>query len=145
MQIPYNRSWDLHDENYSEKHDDIPDDHWYHDSTSDEYRKYETERNSYRIRVLAHNMRLCNYPLNLGSYTKLNDAGEKLSNMTFDGGLARYTLTEDSNDVSWRTFRDCDPTPFSSLITGLEATPLPGKWMDLDDEGKSISKKDLNQ
>jgi len=144
MQIPWIRCWHL-DDNYSEKYNDLPDDHWYHDYSSDEYRKYETEGYRHYARYLARNMRLCDYPLNLGSYTKLNAAGERLSNMTFEGGLARCTLTEDSDDVSWRTFRDCDPTPFSSVITGLKATPLPGKWIDLDDEGKSTSKKYLNQ
>jgi hypothetical protein len=39
-------------------------------------------------------------------------------------------------NMEWRTFRDMDPLGFSSLITGTKAVPLPGRWMDLDEEGR---------
>jgi len=141
MQQPWIRYY--MDKNYSDKYDgqyaSLPDDHWHRNYGSESYIKCSEEYGSYEIRHMARDMKTCNYPLNLGSYEKLNRTGEKLNHMTVMGSAARYQLTSDSEDESWRTFRDCDPGPFSSLMTDTKATCLQGRWMDIDDEGTCIS------
>jgi len=131
------------DKNYREKYTGIPRSHWYHDYHSEGYTKYCEEYYSYEIKLMARDMKTCDYPLNLGYYEKLNITGEKLMHMTTMGTLARLQLKSGSKDSSWRTFRDCDPSPFLSLITNTKATCLQGRWMDIDDEGKRISEKVL--
>jgi len=141
MQQPWVRYY--MDKNYSDKYDEkyasLPDDHWHRNCGSESYLECSEEYGSYEIRHMARDMKTCNYPLNLGSYEKLNRTGEKLNHMTVMGSAARYQLTSESEDESWRTFRDCDPGPFSSLMTDTKATCLQGRWMDIDDEGKCIS------
>jgi hypothetical protein len=84
-------------------------------------------------------------PFSLGSYDKLNDAGELMGKMLRTDALNKLDIDEhgfdldtdeDSEDVEWRTFRDLDPRGVSSLTTGAKAVPSPGRWMDLDDEGQ---------
>jgi hypothetical protein len=84
-------------------------------------------------------------PFSLGSYDELNDAGELMGKMLRTDTLNKLDIDEcgfdpdtdeDSEDMEWRTFRDLDPRGVSSLITGAKPVPLPGGWMDLDDEGR---------
>jgi hypothetical protein len=113
----------------------IPTSHWYHKRDSEEYRRMEDFDHCYEIRLLARDMKDGGYPFSLGTYDELNDKGEEMLRMTAADDNARYQLEENSEDIEWRTFRDIDTHGFSSLITGTEAVPYPGRWMDLDDEG----------
>jgi hypothetical protein len=99
-----------------------------------------------RKTLLAQAMKDGGCPFSLGSNDKLNDAGELMGKMLRTDALNKLdidecvfdldTADEDSEDMEWRTFRDLDPRGVSSLITGAKAVPLPGRQMDLDDEGR---------
>jgi len=121
---------------YDKKYHSLPYDHWHRNYGSEGYIRCCAEYCNYEIRLMARDMKTCNYPLNLGSFEKLNRTGEKMMNMSAMDNAAKYRLTSDSEDESWRTFRDCDPSPYSSLITDTKATSLHRRWMDIDDEGK---------
>ena len=48
----------------------------------------------------------------------------------------KYRLAScDEETKRWKTYRDCDPSPYRSLITGMGSVPLKGKWMEIDDDG----------
>jgi cation diffusion facilitator CzcD-associated flavoprotein CzcO len=121
------------DEEY--RHGFIPASHWFHDRTSKEHLALLEDYNRYDIGLLAQGMKDGGYPFSLGTHYKLNDAGERFVRMAATDSFLRYQLDEDNEDIEWRTFRDIDPHGFSSLITGTEAVSLPGRWMDIDDEG----------
>ena len=135
MQWPWIRYYI--DKSYSESNERIPWEHWYYDYRSEGYLQYCIEGCSYEVKLMARDMVTCGYPLKLGNYEKLNSAGEKLAHMTAMGCVARYRLRSNSEDKSWRTFRDCNHASFSSLITETKATRLQGRWMDINDEGQN--------
>jgi cation diffusion facilitator CzcD-associated flavoprotein CzcO len=114
----------------------IPKNHWFYAKTSEEYRAYFEGILRYETRILAREMKDAGYPFSLGTYDKLNDAGEKMVRMSLAVLYARFQPKTDSEDIEWRTFRDIDTHGFSSFMTGTEAVPFPGRWMDLDDEGR---------
>ena len=92
---------------------------------------------SFPVRRIACKMALANYPLDLGSFDKLNQAGESLVGMDVQDGLNRWDLKYVSNDdKSWKTFRDMDPSPYKSIITGMGSASFEGRWLDIDDEGR---------
>ena len=62
--------------------------------------------------------------------------GERIVKMEYETWQCRYRLKSGDSDSSWRTFRDCDPSPFKSIFTGTGSVPLKGKWMDLDHRGE---------
>lgn len=127
------------DDNFSEAVDAIPVDHWYHDPTSDEYYDFIQESDSYELRVLAGNMRDANYPLNIGDVDGLNKIGAKLLHMMCVEERERYLLENcDEDTKKWKTFRDMDPSPFCSLVTGMGSVPLKGKWLEIDDDGNPV-------
>ena len=126
-------------------------DHWLRYSIDEEY-WYEVEmRGSHlfdvemrvmgdymsgEIKSLAHKMNNAKYPLRLGSYDKLNEIGEKLAQMTNQDVNNRWNLDlESEDDRVWKTFRDVDPSPYASFMTGMKSTSLKGRWLEIDDEG----------
>jgi len=124
------------DENFKEAVDLIPEDHWFHDATSEENVLFERESGSYVLRVLAGYMRDAKYPLNLGDMDGLNKTGVKLLHMMCNEDKERALLKNcDEDTKQWKTFRDIDPSPFSSLVTGVGSVPLKGKWLEIDNDG----------
>ena len=76
------------------------------------------------------------YPAGVGSYEELSERGELMVGMSEEDSQGRYRLKSGEPESYWRTFRDCDPSPFKSIFTGTSASPLKGKWMDLNDFGE---------
>ena len=129
------------DENYKEAWDALPADHWSNDALSSEYRAYYFEYASYTLRLIARDMVEANYPLRLGDIDALNKSGEKLLYMSCLGSFDRHELWKCDEDTKrWKTFRDVDPSSYSSFITGTKSVPLKGRWLDIDDEGHPTSK-----
>jgi len=126
------------DENYKEAWDALPDDHGINDPLSSEFMANEFEFTSCLVRRIARDMVDASYPLQLGTIDELNKTGEKLVYMACRDSLNRYELENCDEDTKrWKTFRDMDPSPFSSLITGTKSVPLKGKWLEIDDEGNN--------
>lgn len=91
-------------------------------------------------RFLARDMNDGNYPLQLGDFYALDETGLKLSRMMVAGGFARVDLWESDDETKeWKTLRDLDPTPFTSLFTGMGSVPLKGKWIEVDNDGNAAT------
>jgi len=41
----------------------------------------------------------------------------------------------DDDTKKWKTFRDSDPSPYRSIMTGMRSVPLKGKLLEIDDDG----------
>lgn len=85
-----------------------------------------------QYRVLARDALDAGYPVQFGTYEKLNKTANALVSFCEVGDYARYDLSEDSPDASWRTFRDCNPSKCYSIFTGRRSVPLKKHWLDLD-------------
>jgi hypothetical protein len=86
--------------------------------------------------MLARLMKDTKYPLQLGDIDHLNKVGMELMRMMGTDVANHYLLAScDEETKRWKTFRDGDPSPFRSLITGMGSVPLKGKWMEIDDDG----------
>ena len=72
------------------------------------------------------------YPLDFGTYEKLNKKGKALASMNLIAECARYDMDDDSPDASWRTFRDCNPSKCCSIFTGTRAAPFKCPWLELE-------------
>ena len=135
MSVPYLRYYK--DKNYYAALNNLPEDHWWSKNyTSNEYKNYSNEYTRYQIMLMARDMQTAGYPAGFGSYEKLSERGEMMVDMTCEDSQGRYRLKSGDPDSSWRTFRDCDPSPFKSIYTGTGSVPLKGKWMDLDNHGE---------
>ncbi len=134
MSVPYLRYYK--DKNYWAALNNLPEDHWWSNYTSTENRNHYKEYTRYQIQTLARDTQTAGYPAGFGSYEKLSERGEMMVDMTYEDSACRYRLNSDDPDSSWRTFRDCDPSPFKSIFTGTRAVPLKGKWVDLDHLGE---------
>lgn len=90
-----------------------------------------------QYRLVARDMVDAKYPLNIGTYEKLNEKGNALVEFevitSFDG--PQVDLVEGSKDSSWKTFRDCDCKKIYSIMTGTAAMPLKRHWLDLEGYG----------
>lgn len=91
--------------------------------------------NEFTIRVLAQEMKDGGYPLDLGSFSELNEKGKLLSQMQLASVRSRSHVPKGS----WQTFRDIDPAGFVSLHTGQPAVPLKAHWIDMDDAADPYS------
>lgn len=154
--------------NFVEACDEVPEDTWYYDVLSPQYKEFSRETESYGILILARDMAESDYPLQIGTYTPslattsenggtidgyagrkvptvtgdyvLNETGQAFLDMAMASTIARYELKcHTAKEREWRTYRD-DPTIFRSIFTGTQALPLPGKWLELDNEGNAIEK-----
>mmetsp|Transcript_34713 Transcript_34713/g.70225 ORF Transcript_34713/g.70225 Transcript_34713/m.70225 type:complete len:306 (+) Transcript_34713:1080-1997(+) len=131
MNVPYLRYYK--DNEYYAALNCLPKDHWWRRYTSKEYQSYSKLYSRYQVRLLARNMVSSGYPAGFGNYEELSERGELMVQMTADDSQGRYSLKKDGADSSWRTFRDCDPSPFKSIFTGTKAVPLIGRWIDLNE------------
>ena len=124
------------DENYKKRWWLVDDNHWSNNMSDKRVKQMEEKYLDLQFRILARDMVDANYPLQIGTYSKLNDKGKALVAFNVVCGYARYNLDEESPDASWRTFRDCNPSKCYSLFTGTKAVPLKCHWLDLDDDSK---------
>ena len=132
MDVPYLRYYK--DKRYYAALNRLPKDHWWKTNyTSEEYQNYSKEYSRYQIKILARNMLSSGYPAAFGNYDRLSERGEQMVHMTAADSQGRYALRKDDADVSWRTFRDCDPSPFRSIFTGTKSVSLKGKWMEMNE------------
>ena len=128
------------DEEFKAAWDEVPEEHWSNDTSDDRYEELENEENSYELRVLAGYMKDANYPMSLGDIHGLNKMGAKLLKMMWYESKGRYVLKHcDGETKKWKTFRDSEPSPYRSLVTGMGSVPLKGKWLEIDDEGNPAS------
>ncbi len=128
------------DTNYYERYREViwdDEQHWANQFGCKKYRELCKNLADLQYRVAARNMVDAKYPLNIGTYKKLNEKGKALVEFDvivgFDGH--QIDLVEGSKDSSWKTFRDCDCTKVYSIMTGTKAVPLKHHWLDLEGYG----------
>lgn len=128
------------DMNYEKRYDEViwdDDEHWENQFGSKKRREMEKKHCDLQYRVVARDMVDAKYPLNIGTYEKLNEKGNALVEFevitSFDG--PQVDLVEGSKDSSWKTFRDCDCKKIYSIMTGTAAMPLKRHWLDLEGYG----------
>jgi hypothetical protein len=148
------------DPNFRAAVDQIPTNTWMHQTNSRKYCQWEKEYALFCFFVLARYMADSDYPLEIATYVgdghsagdkesvprltsigdyELNDTGKLMLEMSCASSFSRYELGKyPKNERHWRTFRDT-PYNYTSIFTGTKSVPLPGKWMDLDDEGQMKS------
>jgi len=129
MHLPYLR-WEM-DMNYFEALDALGDDHWSEDCRDSRTRAIDEEHARYLAKALARNMRCANYPVDFGTYSELNEMGEKFVQIELQNDYARSMLDPKEPESEWMTFRDVDPKKFKSIFTGQSASALPGHWIDV--------------
>jgi thioredoxin reductase len=128
------------DENYAKACDAIHEDHWFNDTTCDEYKSHFVQLYSFCIKVVARDMKDAKYPMQFGDINQLNKVGTELVRMMSYDSFGHFDLWNcDDETKCWKTFRDTDPSPFRSLLTGMGSTSLKGKWLEIDDEGNPHS------
>jgi len=123
------------DEEYRKAHDAIISDPWYYYHLApDKFEEYVNETMFVELRVLAQNMKDANYPISFGDMDGLNTLGAELLRMAVIDTKERLLMRGCDDDTKkWKTFRDSDPSPFRSLMTGMSSIPLKGKWLEIDD------------
>ena len=129
MHLPYLR-WEM-DMNYFEALNTLRDDHWSEDCKDSRTRAINEEHARYLAKALARNMRCANYPVDFGSYSELNEMGEKFVQIELQDDYARSMLDPKGLESEWMTFRDVDPKRFKSIFTDQPASALPGHWIDI--------------
>lgn len=133
------------DENYKKRWDSVDDEHWTYNLSDKRMKQMSRNYLCLQFRILARDMTDANYPLQIGSYNKLNEKGKALVEFNHVCGYARYDLDEESRDASWRTFRDCNPSKCYSIMTGTKAVPLKCRWLDLDGDNKEEIVRTINR
>ncbi len=126
MDDPYLRK-DI-DWEYKEAMAGLSDDFWNHQS----YRDFLHEFATFQVGRLTIAMEDANYPLSFGTRHELNKTGELMCHHTILDMEARFNTGENEKERVWRTFRDRDPSQYTSLITGEKPVPLKKKWIEID-------------
>ena len=129
LKDPVCRGYD--DENYKNRWWAVNDDHWTYTYSDKRMKQMIRQYIELQYRLLARDMVDAKYPLQIGTYNKLNEKGKALVEFNEVCGYARYDLDWKSPEASWRTFRDCNPTTCYSILTGTRAVPLKSHWLDL--------------
>eukprot|EP00978_Attheya_sp_CCMP212_P034554 scaffold145239_cov45-Attheya_sp.AAC.1 len=131
------------DENYIEANKSVPESHWSDNYENEEYNKYYSELSSLPFQFLARDMKDGNYPFQIGDINGLNKTGLTMIHYELLSLRSHSALEfEDEETQRWKTFRDVDPSNFTSYFTGTGSIPLKGKWLELDDEGNLPSSND---
>ena len=102
---------------------------WLNDDLDCRSRQLTEDASRFALCVFAEEMKVANYPLQLGSIHRLNEKGEQILKMESVADLERCAIEKSD----WKTFRDIDPVGFKSIHTGTQAVPLMKKWIDIDD------------
>lgn len=134
MKDPYCRNYN--EENYKKRWWSVDDAHWSCDSHDERMVQMSKNYIDVQYRIMARDMQDAEYPLDIGNYSKLNEKGEALVEFNHVCGVARTALDPEAKDASWRTFRDCNPSTFFSIMTGTKAASLKCRWMDLEGQSK---------
>jgi hypothetical protein len=126
-----------YDDHWDDSRDDDDDDHWLNQFGDKRAREMDTNTLTLQYRFLARDMIDASYPLDLGTYKKLNGKGKALVEMEVVSGFDFHSveLVEGSRDSSWKTFRDGNPTNIRSIMTGTKAIPFKCHWLDLEGDG----------
>lgn len=123
------------DMNFKQRWWNVGEDHWTHDHFDERSEQFYQDYYQLQYQILARDMVDSKYPLDIGTYQKLNDKGEALVKFNIESSYARYSLDEDSSDAEWRTFRDCVLSDcYCSVFTGTKGVPLKGHWLDLNED-----------
>lgn len=122
-------------ENYRKRWCKVSDSHWSCETSDKRVKQMDKSHLDLQFRILARDIVDVKYPLQIGSYEKLNEKGKALVEFNHICGHARYDLDEGSSDADWKTFRDCNPSKCYSIMTGTKAVPLKCHWLDLDGDG----------
>jgi len=111
---------------------DDPDNHWTDDVSDDRVKAMLRTYSELLFRFLAREALDSGYPLNFGTFEKLNKKGNALVSMDIVDECSRYEMDEFSPDAEWRTFRDCDPSKCRSIHSGEKAVPFKCCWLELE-------------
>jgi thioredoxin reductase len=126
MQLPWLRL--AIDPAYRAELDELPDGHW--SENEDDERSVILNRKpcELMVRRLARDMKASGYPVDFGDWKNLSKKGVQMVDMMIAAGLSRSKIP--SEDSSWKTFRDADPTQFVSVHSGAVAAPLSRPWIE---------------
>jgi len=114
--------------------------HWLTTSRRDPgYDEFYAEGMRHAIKLIARNQQESGHGGDFGTYNDLSPRGEALLAQFVDEDWSRK-FPIDPVESEWRTFRDLDPTPYTSLYTGAKAAPLKAHWIDLDNNGNVMVK-----
>jgi len=130
MQIPFLRL--AVDPVYADEIDELGDDHWSENPNDERSIILGRQAAVFKAERLARDMKTCGYPVDFGKASKLSSTGEKFVELLTLNEKTRTSLNKESGDSKWRTFRDTDPTLFTSLYTGTASVPLPDVWLKLE-------------
>ena len=84
---------------------------------------------------MSRSMIDANYPIRIDDADNLNALGNQLLDMMITSRSYKYYLgNHDSETKHWQTFRDIDPSPFKSIVSGMSSIPLKRRWMDIEGE-----------
>jgi hypothetical protein len=131
MNIAYLR-WSV-DRNYFEAMFDLGDEHWSDNYDDPRTIQINEEYLGYYIGLIARNLRDSKYPVDLGTFSNLSELGEKLVQLGMHNLMFRHLLDPESDESTWRTYRDANPQPLRSIYTGQESVALPKPWLELKD------------
>lgn len=129
MQIPFLRAGI--DREYAGEIDDLDETHWSENAEDERVKIMDKQAAEFVVKVMARDAKIAKYPVDYGKYEKLSSTGQKIVELLEAGSYSRTSLSKDSKDYKWKTFRDVDPSRFKSAFTGTAACPLPGRWLDL--------------
>lgn len=119
-------------------------DSWFKNSTSaaavninsELVKSYFVGEISYDNAFLAGEMQEANYPVQFGTIDALDETGMHLTRMSTIEAHTRIELgVSQGIDQPWMTYRDMDPSNFTSILTGMRSSRLKGKWIEIDNEG----------
>mmetsp|Transcript_18887 Transcript_18887/g.21061 ORF Transcript_18887/g.21061 Transcript_18887/m.21061 type:complete len:628 (+) Transcript_18887:44-1927(+) len=140
MNIAYLR-WSV-DPNYFEALYDLGDDHWTDNYDDTRTIQINEEYLGYYVGLIARNLKDSKYPVDFGTYGKLNDLGKKLVQLGFENIKLRHLLDPDNEESKWKTFRDVNPKALSSIYTSKIPTPLPKPWLEIKSNESIINRTD---
>ncbi|KAL3799286.1 hypothetical protein HJC23_013011 [Cyclotella cryptica] len=108
--------------------------HWISDMSDERNTVLHKHYCELQYRILARDMMDSRYPVNIGTYDALNEKGHALVQFDVACSYNRYNLGKESADGKWKTFRDCDPSCFYSIFTGMKAVSLKAPWLELSED-----------
>jgi len=119
------------DANYAEASDITLEDeegkeHWSTNILDQRILAYEKEGEKYSLRCNARDMKNSSYPVDIGSFEKLNRKGEQYLINSQVTWINRLNLQKGKY-----TFRDGDSSKIQSIFTDQVAVPLRKLWLDL--------------
>jgi len=130
MQIPFLRL--AMDSVYADELDELGDDHWSENPNDERSLILGKQAAIFKAERLARDMKTSGYPVDFGKPSKLSSTGENFVNLLVASEAIRASMTKESGDSKWRTYRDADPNVFKSLYTETANVQLPARWLDID-------------